>query len=57
VLTAGHEADTDALLEYCRERLAAYKVPRAVHYVQALPTTSTGKLMRGKPRESHADST
>jgi long-chain acyl-CoA synthetase len=56
VLAADHEPDTDALLDYCRERLAAYKVPRAVHYVRALPTTSSGKLMRRKLRESHARS-
>jgi long-chain acyl-CoA synthetase len=56
VLAGGHEPDADTLLDYCRERLAAYKVPRAVHYVRALPTTSSGKLMRRKLRESHSSS-
>jgi long-chain acyl-CoA synthetase len=50
VLAAGHEGDTEALLVYARERLAAYKVPRRVHYVQSLPTTSSGKLMRRRLR-------
>lgn len=48
----GQEQDADALLDYCRERLAAYKVPRAIHYVETLPTTSSGKLMRRKLRET-----
>ncbi len=48
VLARGCEGDTDALLSYCGEHLAAYKVPRAVHYVESLPTTSSGKLMRRK---------
>jgi long-chain acyl-CoA synthetase len=48
VLAAGHKPDTDSLLAYCREHLSAYKVPRAVHYVDVLPTTSSGKLMRRK---------
>ena len=48
VLAPGHEADTESVLQYCRERMAAYKVPRAVHYVDTLPTTSSGKLMRRK---------
>lgn len=52
VLVAGAAQDDEALLSYCRERLAAYKVPRAVHYVDALPTTSSGKLMRRRLRES-----
>lgn len=39
------EAD---ILEFCRDQLAAYKRPRAVVFVDALPTTSSGKLMRRK---------
>lgn len=50
VLVPGYQPDSEALLGYCRERLAAYKVPRAVHYVESLPTTSSGKLMRRKLR-------
>ncbi len=34
------------LMAYCRERLSAYKVPRSIHFVDQLPTTSSGKLMR-----------
>ena len=36
--------------KYCREHLAAYKVPREVQIVPDLPTTSTGKILR---RELH----
>lgn len=36
------------LLDYTRERLAAYKRPRTVKFVDALPTTSSGKIMRRK---------
>ncbi|EHI43593.1 dicarboxylate-CoA ligase PimA [Rhodococcus opacus PD630] len=50
VLAPGSEPDADELLTFCRRRLAAYKVPRAVHFVDSLPTTSSGKLMR---RELH----
>ena len=47
VVLAGDAApDVDELLSYCRERLAAYKVPRAVHFIDQLPTTSSGKIMR-----------
>ncbi|CCH30889.1 AMP-binding protein [Actinosynnema sp. NPDC047251] len=45
----GDESDDDltsALLAACRERLTAYKVPRTVVYVPALPRTGSGKLRR-----------
>ncbi|MGB1756262.1 MAG: AMP-binding enzyme, partial [Pseudomonadales bacterium] len=34
------------IIAYCREHLAAYKVPRQVQFVDDLPKTSTGKVMR-----------
>ena len=43
-----HDAQTDEaeILALCREHLAAYKVPKAVQFVNDLPRTSTGKIMR-----------
>jgi long-chain acyl-CoA synthetase len=46
VLKSGADADTGGIVEYCRQHLAAYKVPREVQFVPALPTTSSGKIMR-----------
>jgi long-chain acyl-CoA synthetase len=34
------------LIAHCREHLAAYKVPRAVQFVDAVPMTPSGKIMR-----------
>ena len=42
----GAAPDSDDIIRYCREHLAAYKVPRAVQFVDDLPKTSTGKVMR-----------
>ena len=50
VRATGRLASEGELIDYCRTLLAAYKVPRAVHFVEALPTTSSGKLMRRKLR-------
>ncbi len=36
----------EQLIDYCRDALAAYKVPRTVRFVEALPMTSSGKVMR-----------
>jgi long-chain acyl-CoA synthetase len=38
-----------ALVAYCRERLASYKIPRAFAFVEQLPLTPTGKLLRWRP--------
>jgi long-chain acyl-CoA synthetase len=36
----------DELIAFCRERLAAYKYPRAVELVAEVPKTATGKFLR-----------
>ncbi|MGA7489297.1 MAG: AMP-binding protein [Xanthobacteraceae bacterium] len=46
VLKAGAAADANGILDYCRQHLAAYKMPREVQFVPGLPTTSSGKIMR-----------
>ncbi|MCY4453508.1 MAG: hypothetical protein OXC01_16325 [Immundisolibacterales bacterium] len=42
----GEEADEESIVAHCREHLAAYKVPRAIQFVDDVPGTSTGKIMR-----------
>jgi long-chain acyl-CoA synthetase len=46
VLKQGANANPAEVIEFCRKHLAAYKVPREVQFVPALPTTSSGKIMR-----------
>ncbi|WP_354685135.1 long-chain fatty acid--CoA ligase [Cupriavidus necator] len=52
------EADPDRIMAWCRERLAAYKVPRIVDVVDALPKSATGKILWRalQEREMQADS-
>ena len=40
------------IIEHCRPQLASYKVPRAVAFVDDLPKTSTGKILRRVLAES-----
>jgi long-chain acyl-CoA synthetase len=46
VAKTGAKIDEESVLSFCRERLAAYKVPRLVQFVTDLPKTSTGKILR-----------
>lgn len=50
VLKTGAQADEESILSFCREHLAAYKVPRQAQFVADLPKTSTGKIMRRQLR-------
>jgi long-chain acyl-CoA synthetase len=45
-LKEGQQTDPKTLITWCRERLAGYKAPTAVHIVPALPRNPTGKIMR-----------
>jgi long-chain acyl-CoA synthetase len=41
------ESLTDAeIIEYCRERLAAYKAPKRIAFLDALPKSAAGKILR-----------
>ncbi|MDP4026016.1 AMP-binding protein [Methylobacterium sp. NEAU 140] len=46
VLQPGAAPDADALLAWCAERLAAYKRPREIRFLDALPRTANGKVQR-----------
>ncbi|MFL6056105.1 MAG: hypothetical protein ACJ72W_24855 [Actinoallomurus sp.] len=40
------EVEARLLEPFCREGLAGFKRPRAVLFVESLPTTATGKIQR-----------
>ncbi|KWT97908.1 MULTISPECIES: AMP-binding protein [unclassified Variovorax] len=46
VRKAGAELDADALVAWARENMAPYKAPRTVRFIDALPTTGAGKVLR-----------
>lgn len=46
----GSEVDPDALVAHCRAHLAAYKVPKAVRVVEALPKDTQGKILKRELR-------
>uniref|UniRef100_UPI003F495997 FadD3 family acyl-CoA ligase n=1 Tax=Cupriavidus yeoncheonensis TaxID=1462994 RepID=UPI003F495997 len=46
VLREGESLSGEALLEWCRPRLANYKVPRTVAFMAALPTNAAGKVVK-----------
>jgi len=53
VLRSGRTAEERELIDFCRERLAHFKCPTSVEFVEALPRTATGKLQKFKLREQY----
>ena len=51
VLRAGASLDVEGLRDYCRTRLAAYKVPKRIVAVDDLPRSLIGKVLRKQVRE------
>jgi long-chain acyl-CoA synthetase len=46
VLKPGETATEKEIVNFCKEKLAAYKVPKYVEFRQALPQTAVGKILR-----------
>lgn len=53
VLKKGKTATAEELMEFCRSDLASFKRPRAVTFVDELPRTSTGKVLKRVLREQY----
>ena len=51
VAAPGKAPDVEALQRHCRSRLAGFKQPREIRYVDALPRNTAGKLQRSRLRE------
>jgi acyl-CoA synthetase (AMP-forming)/AMP-acid ligase II len=54
VLADGAGADEAELIAYARTRLAGYKSPKAIRFVDALPMNSAGKILKRELRTRFA---
>jgi len=53
VLKPGQEANEAELLAFTRSRIAAFKVPKSVNFVDALPRNPSGKVLKRTLREPY----
>lgn len=49
----GETVDADKLIEFCRSKLAGYKQPRSVDFIDELPRNPSGKVMKKDLREPY----
>ena len=49
----GVPPDAMALIEFCEQKLARFKVPRHIRFVESFPMTASGKIQKFRLRELH----
>ena len=52
VLKEGESATQEEIIKYSKERMAAYKCPKVIHFVSSLPKGPMGRILRDKVKES-----
>ncbi|MEO0341495.1 MAG: long-chain fatty acid--CoA ligase, partial [Bacteroidota bacterium] len=50
VLNPGHSPSEEEIISFARERIAAYKYPRVVEFMDQLPMSATGKILKKELR-------
>lgn len=54
ILRAGVTMTADDVQDYCRGKIAWYKIPRYIHFTDQFPQTASGKIQKYKLREQAA---
>jgi len=54
ILKPGHSITEKQIIAFCSERMAAYKIPKAIKFVDAIPKNPTGKVLKRLLREEAA---
>jgi acyl-CoA synthetase (AMP-forming)/AMP-acid ligase II len=49
----GREPSPDEIIGFARQRIAAYKAPKSVDFIEALPRNPSGKILRRELREKY----
>lgn len=53
VLRDGCELDANQLIDHCKKKLTPYKIPKKVSFVNCLPKSPVGKVLRRKLKDLH----
>ena len=47
----GESVDEQEIMQFCKQRLAAYKVPKIIEFIDSLPKSAVGKILRRELRD------
>jgi len=53
VLKAGESASEDEIIRFCKKHQASYKAPKAIHFMDELPKTGSGKIFKKGLRDPY----
>jgi long-chain acyl-CoA synthetase len=53
VLKSGQSASEQEIIDYCKEKMTNYKVPKSVEFMTELPKSPIGKILRKELRAAH----
>lgn len=53
VLKADHQVSADEIVEFCRPRLAGFKIPRRIEFLDEVPRNASGKVLKKDLREPY----
>jgi long-chain acyl-CoA synthetase len=56
VLAEGQSATADEIIDFCRQNMAAYKVPAEIAFIEELPKSATGKILKRVLRDQESSS-
>jgi len=55
VLKEGESATEEEIIQFCKENLGAYKVPKGIEFIDELPKSAIGKILRRDVRKLHME--
>jgi fatty-acyl-CoA synthase len=53
VMKSGKTATSSEIVNFIRERIAGFKTPKSVDFIEALPRNASGKILRGHLRDPY----
>jgi long-chain acyl-CoA synthetase len=54
-LREGQTAEPRELIQYCRQHLGKFEIPRRIEILESLPKSGAGKILRRKLRDMEAE--
>ena len=52
---SGESLSAEEIIEHCRERIGGYKIPRQMAFLEALPKSAMGKILKNELRRVYSD--
>ena len=49
----GAAPDEHAIIDHCRQHIAGYKIPRRMAFVEAMPKSAMGKILKSELRKTY----